>query len=112
MMPRTTRGLRHVALKCHDLARMEAFYAGILGYSVEWRPDPENVYLTNGEDSLALHSDAHAVSAETRLKKSLAATGKKRGPYGPCKPRPAMAAKWADPEWRAKMLAARKHDHE
>jgi catechol-2,3-dioxygenase len=67
MMPRSTRGLRHVALKCHDLAGMEAFYAGVLGYSVEWRPDPENVYLTNGEDSLALHRDAHAGSAETRL---------------------------------------------
>lgn len=47
------------------------------------------------------------VSAETRLKKSIAATGKKRGPYKDCKPRPAMAAKWADPVWKAKVLAAR-----
>jgi len=46
---------------------MEAFYEGVLGYRVEWRPDPENVYLTNGEDSLALHVEAAAVEAETRL---------------------------------------------
>jgi predicted enzyme related to lactoylglutathione lyase len=46
---------------------MEAFYEGVLGYEVEWRPDLENVYLTNGEDSLALHVDAGAPTAETRL---------------------------------------------
>lgn len=46
---------------------MEGFYVGILGYTVEWRPDPDNVYLTNGEDSLALHRDAGAVSKESRL---------------------------------------------
>ncbi|HEX7669694.1 MAG TPA: VOC family protein, partial [Polyangiaceae bacterium] len=75
MMPPPTRGLRHVALKCRDLAGMEAFYVGSLGYDVEWRPDPDNVYLTNGEDSLALHREAsvasmaseHPESAETRL---------------------------------------------
>lgn len=47
------------------------------------------------------------VSAETRLKKSIAATGKKRGPYKDCKPRPAMAAYWADQEWKAALLAKR-----
>jgi catechol 2,3-dioxygenase-like lactoylglutathione lyase family enzyme len=67
MMPRPTRGLRHVALKCRDLASMEAFYEGVLGYRVEWRPDPENVYLTNGEDSLALHAEARSADGETRL---------------------------------------------
>ncbi|HVU00612.1 MAG TPA: VOC family protein [Polyangiaceae bacterium] len=67
MTPSPTRGLRHVALKVRDLPAMEAFYEGVLGYRVEWRPDPENVYLTNGEDSLALHVDADAVRAETRL---------------------------------------------
>ena len=66
-MPGRTRGLRHVALKCRDLAAMERFYVGLLGYDVEWRPDPENVYLTNGEDSLALHVDAGATGAETQL---------------------------------------------
>jgi len=46
---------------------MEHFYVGLLGYRVEWRPDPENVYLTNGEDSLALHADPEAGTIETRL---------------------------------------------
>jgi catechol-2,3-dioxygenase len=66
-MPSFTRGLRHVALKCKDLGAMEHFYTDLLGYEVEWRPDPENVYLTNGADSLALHVDAGANVDETRL---------------------------------------------
>ena len=66
-IPRQTRGLRHLALKCRNLDLMERYYVGLLGYRVEWRPDPENVYLTNGEDSLALHADAEASTAETRL---------------------------------------------
>lgn len=56
-----------MALKCRDLARMEAFYETVLGYAIEWRPDPENVYLTNGADSLALHVDPLASEGETRL---------------------------------------------
>jgi len=62
-----SRGLRHVALKCHSLSAMEAFYTETMGYRVEWRPDPENVYLTNGFDSLALHVEAVASVQETRL---------------------------------------------
>lgn len=46
---------------------METFYVGTLGYAVEWRPDPDNVYLTNGADSLALHRDASASGGDTRL---------------------------------------------
>jgi catechol 2,3-dioxygenase-like lactoylglutathione lyase family enzyme len=65
-IPRSLRGLRHVALKCRHIAETERFYVDLLGYRVEWRPDPENIYLTNGEDSLALHADA-AAGAETRL---------------------------------------------
>jgi len=65
--PPATRGLRHVALKCSDLAKMEAFYVGTLGYRMEWRPDPDNVYLTNGEDSLALHRSAGPLGDDTRL---------------------------------------------
>ena len=26
-----------------------------MGMQVEWRPDPDNVYLTSGNDNLALH---------------------------------------------------------
>ena len=27
----------------------------LLGFAVEWEPDPDNVYLTSGCDNLALH---------------------------------------------------------
>lgn len=54
MLP-STLGIRHVALNVSDLAVAERFYVGILGYKVEWRPDPENLYLTLGGDNLALH---------------------------------------------------------
>ena len=33
----------------------ENFYTNFLGMEVEWRPDEDNVYLTNGNDNLALH---------------------------------------------------------
>lgn len=48
-------GLHHLALKVHDLEQMRSFYVGVLGFSVEWEPDPQNVYLTSGSDNLALH---------------------------------------------------------
>ena len=53
-----TLGIRHIALKVKDLDACEAFYAKVLGYKVEWRPDADNVYLTTGLDNLALHKDA------------------------------------------------------
>ena len=66
-LPPSTLGIRHVALFVSDLAKAEAFYCGVLGYQVEWRPDPENLYLTmNGQDNLALHKGKSAPS-ETRL---------------------------------------------
>lgn len=48
-------GLRHVALNVLDLALVEKFYVDLLGFDVEWRPDPDNVYLCSGNDNLALH---------------------------------------------------------
>jgi catechol 2,3-dioxygenase-like lactoylglutathione lyase family enzyme len=48
-------GLRHLALDVADVPRAEAFYVGVFGFRVEWRPDPENVYLRLGDDNLALH---------------------------------------------------------
>ena len=48
-------GLRHVALNVRDVARATEFYTKVLGMKLEWMPDPENAYLTSGEDNLALH---------------------------------------------------------
>jgi catechol 2,3-dioxygenase-like lactoylglutathione lyase family enzyme len=56
--PQGLAGLRHVALWVRDLEACERFYVGLLGMQVEWRPDPDNVYLTGGTDNLALHRAA------------------------------------------------------
>ncbi len=61
--PPPTAGLRHVALNVRDLAACERFYTTLLGMRVEWRPDPDNVYLTNGNDNLALHRSPAAPAA-------------------------------------------------
>jgi len=53
--PNPTSGLRHVALYVSDLDQAEKFYVNLMGMKVEWRPDPDNVYLTSGNDNLALH---------------------------------------------------------
>ena len=51
-------GLRHLALHAEALAEMKRFYVELLGFRVEWEPDPDNVYLTSGSDNLALHRAA------------------------------------------------------
>jgi catechol 2,3-dioxygenase-like lactoylglutathione lyase family enzyme len=48
-------GLRHLALNVRDLAAMKRFYVDLLGFAVEWEPDPDNLYLSSGIDNLALH---------------------------------------------------------
>ena len=53
--PSAVPGLHHVALNVRDLKACENFYTELLGMRVEWRPDPDNVYLTGGSDNLALH---------------------------------------------------------
>ena len=50
-----TNGLRHVALFVHEYEASERFFTELLGMEVEWRPDADNVYLTSGNDNLALH---------------------------------------------------------
>jgi len=66
--PPPTRGIRHVALLCADIGKMERFYCDVLGYAVEWRPSASELYLTRGEDNLALHALASPrESAETKL---------------------------------------------
>lgn len=61
--PPATAGLRHVALFVADIEACERFYSELLGMRVEWRPDPDNVYLTSGNDNLALHRLPAGVSA-------------------------------------------------
>ena len=54
--PPETLGIRHVALRVKDIAQARRFYVDVMGYRVEREPDPENLYLTNGNDNLALHA--------------------------------------------------------
>ena len=66
--PAATLGLRHVALNVRDIGICEHFYVDLLGMAVEWRPDADNVYLTSGNDNLALHRvDDTAAAAGQRL---------------------------------------------
>ena len=53
--PDGIRGMWHVALQVRALEACERFYVELLGMRVEWKPDPDNVYLTGGRDNLALH---------------------------------------------------------
>jgi catechol 2,3-dioxygenase-like lactoylglutathione lyase family enzyme len=53
-------GIRHVALYVADLPAAERFWVDVMGYAVEWRPDPDNVYLCGARDNLALHRQAVA----------------------------------------------------
>jgi catechol 2,3-dioxygenase-like lactoylglutathione lyase family enzyme len=63
----TTEGMRHVAIFVNDLEACEHFYVELLGMNVEWRPDDDNVYLTSGNDNLALHR-AEGIQANTEQK--------------------------------------------
>ena len=55
MKPKPTGGLRHVALFIKNFDACEHFYVDLLGMKIDWRPDPDNLYLTSGTDNLALH---------------------------------------------------------
>lgn len=53
----STLGLRHLALWV-SAERFDAtvrFYTEGLGLTVDWTPDPDNVYLSSGGDNVALH---------------------------------------------------------
>lgn len=65
MNPPVTRGIRHIALRVKNLKVMRHFYVGILKYTVEWEPDPRNLYLTSGADNLALHEEDGPLGAGT-----------------------------------------------
>jgi catechol 2,3-dioxygenase-like lactoylglutathione lyase family enzyme len=53
--PKPTSGLHHVALFAKNFEACEHFYNQLLGMAIDWRPDENNVYLTSGNDNLALH---------------------------------------------------------
>ena len=58
-------GLRHLALYVKNLEACEKFYTELLGMTVDWRPDADNVYLTSGRDNLALHRAPQDFSPST-----------------------------------------------
>lgn len=53
--PASTAGLRHVALFVECFDETIRFYTELLGMRVEWHPDADNIYLTSGNDNLAIH---------------------------------------------------------
>lgn len=53
--PSPHRGLRHVALYVKNLEASVNFYVNLLGMKLVWQPDPDNFYLSSGDDNLALH---------------------------------------------------------
>ena len=65
--PAPTAGLRHIALYVQDMAAAEHFYVDLMGMAVEWRPDADNVYLTSGNDNLALHRSTRNTDAGSQL---------------------------------------------
>ena len=58
----THAGLRHLALNATNLEAMKHFYTELLGFAVEWEPDPDNIYLSSGLDNLALHRSGSGAS--------------------------------------------------
>ena len=56
---RETLGIKHVALKVKNFDNCLKFYTDILGMDIDWQPDNDNVYLSNGKDNLALHKDSN-----------------------------------------------------
>ena len=65
--PNGMLGIRHVALFVRDLEKCTDFYTQLMGMKIEWQPDVDNVYLTNGGDVFALHRVDYAPAAQQRL---------------------------------------------
>ena len=56
--PKPTAGLHHVALWIKNFEACVHFYTTLLGMKIVWQPDQDNIYLTSGNDNLALHRAA------------------------------------------------------
>ena len=52
-----TLGIKHIALKVKNFDECLSFYTTIVGMIIDWQPDKDNAYLSNGKDNLALHLD-------------------------------------------------------
>src|SRR5262245_29823288 len=51
---------------------MKRFYVDLLGFTVEWEPDADNVYLSSGLDNLALHrAPSSPADTDTRSRSTL-----------------------------------------
>jgi len=53
--PKPTAGLHHVAFYVKNFDACAHFYTALLGMKIMWQPDDDNLYLTSGNDNLALH---------------------------------------------------------
>lgn len=53
--PNPTNGLHHVAFYVKNFDACRHFYCDLLGMTIDWEPDADNLYLTSGRDNLALH---------------------------------------------------------
>lgn len=56
-----------MALRFADVEAAERFFVEVLGYQVEWRPDPDDVYLRRSGDNVALHRTAAPPAANGAL---------------------------------------------
>jgi catechol 2,3-dioxygenase-like lactoylglutathione lyase family enzyme len=65
--PQGMLGIRHVALFIKELDKAVDFYTRVMGMSIEWQPDADNVYLTNGGDVFALHRVDYEPRTQQRL---------------------------------------------
>lgn len=65
--PPKQAGLRHAALFVEKLEACVDFYTRLMGMEVEWQPDPDNYYLSSGNDNLALHRAAEPHGGGQRL---------------------------------------------
>jgi len=65
MIRPASKGIRHLALRVRNMDLMRTFYVEMLGFQVEWQPDPQNLYLTSGSDNLALHQVREELSPGT-----------------------------------------------